>query len=427
MENSNDRASPEPEELTRQEIVQNLLEMQKRIGREQAYQSIERIIRSERDSNRSVAEAPEARLSTALTRSEVEVPGQIRINTTAGEREMSAGSITVEVRAEVPAQSPINTTAREREASARRIAAEMRANQGGEGRADQEGDERIERRPGSFGVSEDDTLSEDLAAANQRARDQVLFDQDVQRLRHFFSCLRISTIHKPFFLTEATHWAPPGANGTLPDTFEAQRNARGTPECTITARFTTRRPVPSHNARGIRRAPTLVFCLPPVTRDVDAFLETLPRPCLDAVDEDNKRCHICHDAYSTDGRAVGAGPGTAWLHEDRPEIPLLLPCGHVLGSHCLAQWFGPSANSSCVICRHTIFELNGTFHNTQLRPDVLEALFKLARIMGEQGQISGMEYTYGYTGSMHPEHIQLRVPAEAPDPHEAAIIQEFSA
>jgi len=47
--------------------------------------------------------------------------------------------------------------------------------------------------------------------------------------------------------------------------------------------------------------------------------------------------------------------------------------------------------------------------------------------MGEQGQISGMEYTYGYTGSMHPEHIQLRVPAEAPDPHEAAIIQEFSA
>lgn len=45
MENSNDRASPEPEELTRQEIVQNLLEMQKRIGREQAYQSIERIIR----------------------------------------------------------------------------------------------------------------------------------------------------------------------------------------------------------------------------------------------------------------------------------------------------------------------------------------------------------------------------------------------
>jgi len=80
-----------------------------------------------------------------------------------------------------------------------------------------------------------------------------------------------------------------------------------------------------------------------------------------------------------------------------------------------------------VICRHTIFELNGTFHNTQLRPDVLEALFKLARIMGEQGQISGMEYTYGYTGSMHPEHIQLRVPAEAPDPHEAAIIQEFSA
>lgn len=356
MDNSNGRASPEPAELTRLEIVQDPIEM------------------------------------------------------TAAERELPARSIAADVRAEVPAQNQVNTTAGEREASARQIVAEMRANQGGEGRADREGDERIQRNPGSSGVIED------------RARDQMLFDQNVQRLRHFLSCLVINTSHDPFFLTEATHWAPPGARGTLPDTFEARRNAQGPPRRTITARFTTRRPVPSHNARGMRRAPTLVFCLPPVTRDVDAFLETLPRPCLDAAGEDNKHCHICHEAYTTDGRAVGAGPGTAWLRGDRPEVPLQLPCGHVLGSHCLAMWFGPSANSRCVMCRATVVELSANFHNMQLRPDVLEALFKLGRIMGEQGQISGMEYCYGYTGSMHPEHIRLHVPGGGPDPHEAGII-----
>lgn len=386
MENFNERVSAEPavEALSVEEIADNLFELQRRLRREQAYQSIKRICQSERDSDRARAEDPEARLLTALTRYQVE---------------------------EAAAQSPIEITVREREVFARRIVAEMRANRGSEGRSDQEGQGTTERRLGSFGISEDETPSEEPAAANQRARDQFLFDQDVQRLRHFFGRLKINTIHEPFFLSEATHWAPPGANGILPDTFEAQHNARSPRECIITARFTTRRPVPSHNARGIRRPPTLVFCLPPVTRDPDAFLETLPRPCLDAVDEDNKHCHICHDTYTTDGRAVGARPGNAWLHEDRPEIPLKLPCSHVLGSHCLAQWLGPSANnSSCPLCRRAIPELEGTFYDKQLRSDVLEALFKLARIMGEQGQISGMEFIYGYTGSMHPEYIQLRVP-----------------
>ncbi len=372
MERLNDRAIPDHTEgePTREEFVSNLMEIQTRIGMEQAYRNVERVCQSERQYNRSEAEA---RLPAARR----------------GYQGQEA------------AQTPINTTARERELSARDITAEIRANRGG-------GEEMAEflRR------NEGEIPAEDPAAANQREKDQFLFDQDVQRLRHFFVCPKISTVHQPFSLSHTTHWAPPGATGILPNAFEAQRNARGSPECIITVRFSTRRPVPSHNARGIRRPPTLVFCLPPIVRDPDAFLETLPRPCLDAVVEDNTRCHICRDPYTTDGRAVGAGPSSAWLLESRPEIPVVLPCSHVLGSHCLLRWLSPSTNNNCPLCRQDIDELDGTFRDRQLRPDVLEALFKLARIMAEQGQISGMEYSYGHTGPMHPEHIELRVPQE---------------
>ena len=76
------------------------------------------------------------------------------------------------------------------------------------------------------------------------------------------------------------------------------------------------------------------------------FLESLPVIKLGDLPEDSQTCHICHELY-TDPSPEGA------------ENPVKLPCGHVLGSECLAKWFNGSKNS-CPMCRAILFSQNTT-------------------------------------------------------------------
>ena len=245
------------------------------------------------------------------------------------------------------------------------------------------------------------------------ASDRALFEEDVNRIRNFLKILIIHTRQQLHHIHDATGLAPPGAGGQLPRTGETQVAARGHPLMTIAVRFTTMRPVPSHTARGTRRPPTLVFCLPPVLRDPTTYVETLPRPRIDSLEE--KCCNVCREPFKTDGPVIGAGigeSGDTWMHHSRPEIPVQLPCKHVFGSHCLATWFTPSANKSCPLCREKIPELDNNFQYQQLRKDVQEALFNIARLMAQQGQISGFEFTYGHTNNVHPEILRLKIPRD---------------
>lgn len=294
---------------------------------------------------------------------------------------------------------PVDKTAINREAWARDIVAARRAERRGE-----------RRRLESLGLNEGETPTGDPAIQNQRDQDQTLFDQDVRRLRHLLQCLRISTVQEPYLMIGESYWAPPGSTGVLPSNKEARRMARAHPHFFISVRFTTRRPSPSHTAHGFRRPPALVFCLPSAVRDPDTYLESLARPSLDQIDEDDHRCHICQDPYTADGPTVAATPGNPWLQEGQPEVPIQLRCKHIFGSHCLRQWFASSDNNACPLCRDRIDELNGEDRENQLRTDVMEALFKLGRTMAEQGQISGMEFAYGSPGPFHPEILRLRVP-----------------
>ena len=294
---------------------------------------------------------------------------------------------------------PTDRTAINREAWARDIVAARRAERQG-----------AWRRHESLGRNEEETPIKDPAVQNQREKDQFPFDQDVRRLRHLLQCLRISTVQEPYLMIGESHWAPPGSTGMLPSNEDARQMAGTRRQSHSSIRFTTKRPSPSHTAQGNRRPPTLVFCLPSAVRDPDTYLESLTRPPLDQINEDDHRCHICRDPYTADGPTVDATPGSPWLQEGQPEVPIQLRCKHVFGSHCLRQWFSSSDNNACPLCRDHIDELNGADRENQLRTDVMEALFKLGRTMAEQGQISGMEFAYGSPGPFHPEVLRLRVP-----------------
>ena len=93
------------------------------------------------------------------------------------------------------------------------------------------------------------------------------------------------------------------------------------------------------------------------TADVHTYLSLLPRPALGELDEDNRRCHICMEPYTTDGPTEYTEDGEA-LDESKAEIPLRLPCKHILGSKCLLSWLSPLENSNCPYCRRSFLEEN---------------------------------------------------------------------
>ena len=87
--------------------------------------------------------------------------------------------------------------------------------------------------------------------------------------------------------------------------------------------------------------------------DSIAFLYNIPRLSIQDLDPEDKRCPICLEDFTNDGRcevdALRSGP----------EVPVLTPCGHIIGSRCLYIQLSPfkrNQGNQCCLCRHEFFE-----------------------------------------------------------------------
>ncbi len=81
------------------------------------------------------------------------------------------------------------------------------------------------------------------------------------------------------------------------------------------------------------------YNLPPAPRSF-VFIATLPTVAIADLPEEEQRCSICLDDYiKEDG-------------DNKLEVPTRLPCGHVIGSHCLRKWVFPYGDGErCPMCR----------------------------------------------------------------------------
>ena len=85
--------------------------------------------------------------------------------------------------------------------------------------------------------------------------------------------------------------------------------------------------------------------------EVHEFVNGLPRPSLDELEEDDRRCHICLEPFVTDSPAEDTAQSDL-IDEEKPEIPLRTRCGHITGSRCLLTWISPLINSTKAECPH---------------------------------------------------------------------------
>ncbi|KAF6226757.1 hypothetical protein HO173_012360 [Letharia columbiana] len=79
---------------------------------------------------------------------------------------------------------------------------------------------------------------------------------------------------------------------------------------------------------------------------VENFLSSLPVVNLEDLWA-QRQCDICHESFFE------------WA-----EKPLKLPCGHIFGSKCIAEWLSPTAvdlkpKNTCPICREVLFSQSG--------------------------------------------------------------------
>ena len=78
----------------------------------------------------------------------------------------------------------------------------------------------------------------------------------------------------------------------------------------------------------------------------EAFLKSLPLVSLKDLSEDNKDCLICLESYSDPRK--------------NSEVPVRLPCNHVMGKDCLQRWLrssdSNSNNNTCPMCRTVLFQ-----------------------------------------------------------------------
>lgn len=88
--------------------------------------------------------------------------------------------------------------------------------------------------------------------------------------------------------------------------------------------------------------------------ELDAFLLGLPHPKISDLDPDNRHCGICREPYETDA-SQGEAADVGAIDHAKPEIPLTLPCGHILGSICLETWLTPQRNTFCPFCTQKVF------------------------------------------------------------------------
>ena len=88
---------------------------------------------------------------------------------------------------------------------------------------------------------------------------------------------------------------------------------------------------------------------------IDTFLESLPALSLADLPEDNVECPICTENYRV---------------SQNGDIPVRLPCSHIIGKDCLSKWVNSSVrnanNNLCPTCRTVLF----TRHRPVVEPRV---------------------------------------------------------
>lgn len=89
------------------------------------------------------------------------------------------------------------------------------------------------------------------------------------------------------------------------------------------------------------------------TPEAIKFLYSLPIRSIKELDSRNSACPICLDDFTTDGHNHEGD-----VFKMNPEIPMALPCLHVLGSHCAWKYLSPferSQGNNCPLCRREFF------------------------------------------------------------------------
>jgi len=108
----------------------------------------------------------------------------------------------------------------------------------------------------------------------------------------------------------------------------------------------------------------------------DLFLQTSLEP-TDAADlpDDEQDCFICTVPYR-DSREVFPA---------QREQAVRLPCGHVVGEHCIRQWIDPkrgSRKNTCPLDRQELFKLE------RVKKDLFPGLTRAGRLRREVGEAS---------------------------------------
>lgn len=82
--------------------------------------------------------------------------------------------------------------------------------------------------------------------------------------------------------------------------------------------------------------------------EITRFLRELPRVALEDVPAGSCKCPICHIKYLEEDPDIGY-----------TEHPIILPCNHIIGRHCLTRWLKPTPGgnaNTCPLCRFKLFE-----------------------------------------------------------------------
>ncbi len=111
-----------------------------------------------------------------------------------------------------------------------------------------------------------------------------------------------------------------------------------------------------------------------------AFLKSLPSVDLAELPEDSRDCGICAQPMAPLGSLTG--DVVEDLNDAVNEEAKRLPCSHVLGFKCLANWFDPlerSNNNTCPYCRAVCFPkfpTKDTLKGAQARLDAFDWHFQ---------------------------------------------------
>ncbi len=94
----------------------------------------------------------------------------------------------------------------------------------------------------------------------------------------------------------------------------------------------------------------------PLHRDLAAtFQASLPTIELKDLPDNSQDCHICKEPFEN------PGPHTS----DNIEVPVKLPCTHIMGSSCLAAWL--ENHKTCPMCRVVLFSRLDSASDEHLR------------------------------------------------------------